>query len=563
MIVRTLSVRSEMFYVALTAVFYDLIVAAEGVTAMEFKDQTFRWTDLLRELVSHSNQTQFARHMGFSEREVSRWIKGLAKPNGHHAAALLSECERLGINFRKYRGLRPVYDFQVSFERNVSEGPQGLPFTNLRLPKVPSKLLGYNLNSPLGVPASVLTLNSRWIEPLARIGWDIITAKTVRTTPVPPHPMPNWGYLPQMQESLSEIPTNSTQATTDVPDIDVAKLSGGNSFGMPSSSPAEWQADLKATKSLLTDGQILIASVVGTADERKTGLAKSKSLVSDFVECTRLAAEVEPHGIELNFSCPNVYGNEGSIFHDPETAEKICKRIRSEIRDVRLLVKIGYLANDELQKLFNATYKYVDGYTAINTVSTKIISAGQREEPFFPGTDRTNGGVSGVAIRTLALATVKRLRGLALEKKPELEIIGVGGISSVEHLKLFEEAGANVVQICTAALFDPFIAVEIRKQLAQERNPPNYSPTFERAGLHISFQDQYTKTTFETVLRVAQRMDVPFDLVYSVVYKNWLGNYLDELSRLRKTGSQVRTRLSGPTEDQIERWVQDELRKNR
>ncbi len=297
---------------------------------MELLDGAFRWSDLLRDLIRHSNQTQLANRIGSSPKEVSRWVKGVTKPNGHYIGKLLKQCEALGINWRKYRGVKPVYDFQVSFERNVTEGPQGLPYSSLRLQRVPTEFLGSNLNSPLGVPASVLTLNSKWIEPLTKIGWDIITAKTVRTRAFPSHPMPNWGYLPELQEPLTaKLLSNSVRATTDVPDINLARLSGGNSFGMPSFSPAEWQTDLKATKDLLLKGQMLIASVVGTADETKGDLAKS--LVCDFVECAKLAAEVEPHAIELNFSCPNVYGSEGSIFQNPTLAGRICKKIQLEI----------------------------------------------------------------------------------------------------------------------------------------------------------------------------------------------------------------------------------------
>lgn len=526
---------------------------------MESKDNIFRWGDLVHDLVGPSSKTQFARRMRFSDKEVGRWIRGNAKPTGHLAESLLNECERVGINWRKYRGLKPVYDFHVTFERNVHDGPQDLPFNNLHLPKVPSNLLGYELNSPLGVPASVLTLNSKWIEPLLRIGWDIITAKTVRTRSVLPHPTPNWVYLPELREPLAEgVLLDSVTATTDVPNINIAELSAANSFGMPSLSPAEWQEDLKATKALLKRGQILIASVAGTANDSKSDVVKS--LIGDFVTCARLAAEVIPHAIELNFSCPNVYGKEGSVFHDPDTAAKICKRIRSEIPDVKLLVKISVLPSNELQTLFDATYKYVDGYTAINTVSEKIITAGQREEPAFPGSGRAAGGVSGVAIRNIALSMVTRLRQMAIEKRPEIAIIGVGGISSAEHVNLFLDAGANAIQICTAALFDPFIAVEIRKQLAQERNSANYSAVLQKGGAHVAFQDEHTLATFEMVLRISERMDLPFDFVYSIVYKKWLSPYMGELSRLRKSvGSQVRTRLSPPTEDQIESWVQDEL----
>jgi len=520
-----------------------------------------RWSDLVRDLIGPSNKTQFAMRMGFSVKEVTRWLRGEVKPQGRRAEKLMEECERSGSNWRKYRGLKPVYDFHSSFEKNVQYGPQGLTPPVQHLPKLPCRLWDHNVDSPLGIPASVLTLNSKWVAPLLGLGWDIITAKTVRTRPASTHPMPNWVYVPEVREPLSTgSPWSPVRATTDAPEISIDELSGANSFGMPSTRPDEWQEDLRATKGLLGRGQILIASVVGTADDTRSDVLKS--LVNDFVECARLAAEVQPHAIELNFSCPNVYGREGSIFQNPKIAGQICKKIRSEIPDARILVKIGYLPPDELQPLFDATFKYVDGYTAINTLSAKVVTAGQREEQTFPGIDRTSGGLSGVAIKQHALASVKRLRTLALHKKPDLVIIGVGGISSAADVNFFIDAGANAVQICTAAVFNPLLAVEIRKQLARERTPMNHSRILEKAGLRVTFHDQHTVSVFEMSLRVAERMDVPFEFVYSLVQTKWLNSYVSELSRISESkGSPVRTRLSNPTESQIETWVRDELAK--
>src|SRR5439155_12507965 len=120
-----------------------------------------------------------------------------------------------------------------------------------------------------------------------------------------------------------------------------------------------------------------------------------------FVKVANLAAEARPNAIELNFSCPNVYGKEGSIYHNPELAERICKRVAAEIGDVRLVVKIGYLSPSELRSLFDRIYRHVHGIAAINTISAAILSAGLRAEPLFPAkhNNRNNGGVSGFLIK--------------------------------------------------------------------------------------------------------------------------------------------------------------------
>jgi hypothetical protein len=57
----------------------------------------------------------------------------------------------------------PTYDIKRSFEENFKNGP----FVKFNLPKreVLSffKLLDFELNSPLGIPAGLL-LNSRWVR---------------------------------------------------------------------------------------------------------------------------------------------------------------------------------------------------------------------------------------------------------------------------------------------------------------------------------------------------------------------------------------------------------------
>jgi dihydroorotate dehydrogenase (NAD+) catalytic subunit len=529
---------------------------------MEGKESLIRWSELVAELASYSNMTQLGRRIDVSQKEVGRWTKGTARPQGRHADSILKECDQVGINWRKYLGITPIYDFRIRFDKNVLDGPQGIPpKTESYIPRIPTRFLGYELNSPFGVPASVLTIDSKWIEPLTNWGFDIITAKTVRTRRISSHPLPNCVYLPELQKPLriGALP-QSVLGIPDPPDGDISTISMANSFGMPSPEPHEWQEDLQTTKQLLKHGQILIASVVGTAEGQ--GSDSQNSLVNDFVKCAKLAHEAEPHAIELNFSCPNVYGNEGSIYHDPDLAARICKRVSKEIPDAQVLIKVGYLSPDELARFFDATYRYVSGYTAINTLPAKIISEGQQEEPVFPGSGRTRGGVSGVAIRDHALEMVKRLRALSV-KKQDLVILGVGGISSVKDVKLFQDAGADGFQICTATLLNPFIAVEIRKQLALESNPDNQSHLLEKVGLHVPFVDPNTAKAFDLTLNVSQRMRVPFEIAYEAVRINWLDPYLKEIATINQSsGAPQKTRRNVPTEVHIEGWVKNEVKKN-
>ena len=517
-----------------------------------------RWTELVKDLATLTSMTALGSRVGATQKEVSRWIKGNAEPQGDHAQALLDECTDRGINWRNYLGLEPVYDFRSSFEKNVRLGPQGLsPKLYDGGPKVPTRVWDRTLNSPIGVPSSVLTINSTWIRPFTNLGFDIITAKTVRTRLVPPHPLPNAAYLPDLNKPLpiGHLPA-AIRGVPDLPDDSVAKISLANSFGVPSPSPKEWQEDMQTSLGLLKNGQILIASIVGTASGREN------ELIADFVKCAQLAKEVKPHAIELNLSCPNVYGQEGSVYKDADLSARICKRVAAELKGTKILIKIGYLNPNELRKLFSGTHKFVDGYTAINALPGRIVSEGQQKELVFPRSEHYEAGISGVAIREYALETVRTLRKLSDEtKRPEIVIIGVGGISSAEDVTTFQNAGANCVQICTAALFNPLVALEIRKQLAQRGNTPARSRFLDRSGGSPPFSDRAIAQAFDNLVEACRDEGVDLFQGMDILRECWLDRYTADLTSVSQSpGSPDKTRRDPPSRVQIRDWLRRELK---
>lgn len=517
---------------------------------MEERVDKIRWPELIQELSRRQTVKGVADKICVSEKTVGRWKTGESKPKGS-VKALLDLSDGCQINWRKYAELAPIYDFRVSYDKNVEDGPQCFLKEPGWIPRVRTRLFDLELNSPLGVPASVLTINSQWIGPLSNLGFDVLTYKTCRTEQFPSHPFPNGVYLPNLQEPLQvgALP-EPVHGVPDLPYEDIQKISFANSFGMPSPAPQQWQEDLEKTLQLLKRGQILLVSIVGTA--KKQG----DSLIADTVKCAEFAHEVnQDMPIELNFSCPNVYGREGSIYQDSNLAGQICKKIAQAIPNAKMLVKTGYLRLDELSKLFDATYKHVVGYTAINTLPARIIAQGQREEPAFLGIGRAKAGISGVAIKKYALDTVKNLRKLAKENKEDLVIIGVGGISSIDDVKLFLNGGADCVQLCTAALLNPLIAAEIRNKLSQGGDQP---ATSRFLGAGVTFTDNSIARAVDHTIKVCSRLGVPFDKGYEVLRKSWLISYLKDINEPRQSASPQKTRREPPLETEIEAWVRCE-----
>ena len=201
---------------------------------------------LVRDLADLTSAANLARRLGTDPREIKRWKDGKAKPQGKYAQLLMEECQSRGINWRKYQRLTLVYDVRNTFEENTDEGPHTLSSTHAPyIPDVQRTFLGYTLNSPLGIPACVLTIDSRWIEPFSRYGFDVLTAKTVRTRRTEVHPFPNWSYLLGLTDSVrvGEFP-ELVRKVSHAPDPIVGRVSTANSFGMPSPDPEVWQPEL-------------------------------------------------------------------------------------------------------------------------------------------------------------------------------------------------------------------------------------------------------------------------------------------------------------------------------
>jgi dihydroorotate dehydrogenase (NAD+) catalytic subunit len=534
-------------------------VGRSEIMALEKK---VHWDELVKKLAADSSPANLAGLIEVKPREVSRWIEGIAVPQERYRQKLIQMCDRKQIDLSLFSGLRSVYDTRRDFAWNATHGPQGLSTPEeCPVPLIPTPLWEYKLNSPLGIPASILTINTKWISPFLRLGFDAITYKTCRTRAWEALPHPNIVYLPEVQEpwTVGKIPEHAI-GVGDIPIEDPSKICMGNSFNMPGMDLDSWKKDVKDTISLLGKGQILIVSVVGTSGEREA------EFVEDFVRAAVEAAGTGAAAIELNFSCPNAYGKtEGSVYHEPALAGQIARKVRSALPKAKILLKIGYLKPQELSKLFDATHQYVDGFTAINTIPLRVISQGQYSEPFFPGGKRARPGISGAAIREHALTVVSGLRTLANTKRPDLVIFGVGGISTADHVRRFLEAGANCVQMCTSVNHNPFLAIEIRRELAGTKMPTQRSLLLGKSQVSVPFRDQFTAGIFDLTIQVCSEMKYPFDQAYPLVQKKYIEPYISQMESLAmEAGTTVKTRLQLPGTAEIRSLIADhELKKTK
>lgn len=350
----------------------------------------------------------------------------------------------------------PLYDIHKTYLENADKGP----FFSGSLPErvwSPESewidFLGKKIASPIGIPAGPL-LNSKWTALAARLGFDVLTYKTIRCREHPSHPLPNVMFVDTLGPIDCERIGASLHPLKEKPESS-EDLAITNSFGNPSRDPGYLAMDIHLAARSLVKGQVLIVSVFGTGNSLD-------EMEQDFIKAALLAVSSGAHIIEANFSCPNVSSG-GSLYSDPEAAYKLAKKIVRAIKPVPLIVKVGFLKDpQDLESILLSLAKAgVRGVCGINTIPMQVVDDGG--SPSL-GEGRKKSGICGAPIRPMALTFVKIARSIIDRHRLDLELLGCGGITLAEHFSQFLQAGVAVAMTATGMMWDPYLAIKYHKQ---------------------------------------------------------------------------------------------------
>jgi dihydroorotate dehydrogenase len=227
---------------------------------------------------------------------------------------------------------------------------------------------------------------------------------------------------------------------------------------MPSKSPDIWRADVEAIRRALPTNKILSVSVVATPEDDWT----LEQVAEDFAQCARWAVESGADCVEANFSCPNVGSADGQLYHQPAAAGHVAAQLRKAAGAKPLLIKIGHITHEQsATELCKAVGPHVNGLVMVNCITAKVVDG--RGVPIFEGNGR---GIAGESIRQSAVEQVELFARVLRQHALRLKLVGVGGISSAEHVRAHLDAGAHAVQLATAAMLDPQVGLRIRGELS-------------------------------------------------------------------------------------------------
>jgi dihydroorotate dehydrogenase (NAD+) catalytic subunit len=221
------------------------------------------------------------------------------------------------------------------------------------------------------------------------------------------------------------------------------ELAGGmiNSIGLPNKGVQGYiEHDLPRLAALPVP---LIVNVMGSSHDEVAGLVEA------FAERPEVAA------LELNVSCPNV--KTGLMFGAvPEETGALVRRVRPLTRKP-VIVKLTPNATDVPAVALAAQEAGADAVSLINTIRGMALHP-RTGEPWLGG---VTGGISGPAVRAVALAQVHALRSVL-----EIGIVGMGGVQSGHDAFDLMQVGADLVAVGTESFRDPAAGSRIALELA-------------------------------------------------------------------------------------------------
>lgn len=247
-------------------------------------------------------------------------------------------------------------------------------------------------------------------------------------------------------ESLGGIVTKavSVEPRSGAPAPRVAEFEGGmiNAVGLANPGVEEaHQGDLPWLAANLRNTRIIV-NVVG-------------SQLEDFAEVVSRLDDTGIDAYELNVSCPNTNKGGTEFGADVNVLAELVSRARAATKRP-LFVKLSPTLADIGLAARTAVDAGCDAITAINTIPGLLIDSETRKPQLGFGT----GGISGAGLLPVGLLATWKIR-----KAVDVPVMGVGGISTAEHVIQYFLAGASLVAIGTAVLRDPRLPAKILRDL--------------------------------------------------------------------------------------------------
>lgn len=197
----------------------------------------------------------------------------------------------------------------------------------------------------------------------------------------------------------------------------------------------------------------------------------SADRIADYVSGVRAMAPVARY-LTINISSPNTPGLRG--LQDKGMLDELLAEIGRLRTKKPIFLKVAPdLENNDPDRIVRAALDHgMDAIIVSNTtISRPALKSRYASEA---------GGLSGVPLRSLALDTLRKFRRASAG---EIPLIGVGGIANVNDAFERIRAGASLIQLYSAMVYEgPSIAARINRALAERLKQAGYSTIADAVG---------------------------------------------------------------------------------
>ncbi len=306
------------------------------------------------------------------------------------------------------------------------------------------RALGLDFPNPIGLAAG-FDKDAIGYEALGALGFGFVEVGTLTGEPQPGNPKPRLFRLPRDRALI-------------------------NRMGFNNRGSADAVARLRRPRRTIVGVNIGKTKAIGESDA-----------IADYVSsATRLSALADY--IAVNVSSPNTPG-----LRDLQATEKLrplLVAVRKALDDacptrrVPLLVKIAPdLADEDIDAVTDLAIELgVDGVIATNTTIGRDDLDSSPTQVARCGA----GGLSGPPIERRSLEVLKRLRQRAGDR---LVLISVGGIENAEQAWARIQAGATLVQVYTAFVYEgPFLPKRLATGVAKHVSEAGFAHVEEAIG---------------------------------------------------------------------------------
>ncbi len=321
--------------------------------------------------------------------------------------------------------------------------------------RLKQRLWGHTFPNPVGLAAGA-DKNARAVPFWEALGFGFVEVGSVSARPAEGNPRPRAFRLPEDQALINRL--------------------GLNNDG------AEAVAD-RLSQNRSAYSRPLGINLAKTHDPDIMGDAALEDFRTSFQ-----ALVSEADYVTLNVSCPNT--PDGGTFEDPEALDRLLRMVAEEQKvpglAVPVLVKLSPPTSDQVlfdtrleEILAVAEARDVDGFIATNTTSDR---QGLGTPPDRLG-EIGEGGLSGPPLEA---RSTRLVRYLYQATAGDIPIIGVGGIRDADSAYAKIRAGASLVQLYTALVYEgPALVRRIKQGLVQRLSEDGYASVGGAVGADV------------------------------------------------------------------------------